>query len=73
MVYKNYNLPFTELFRKDILYLIHRGNINLLAIELYKVRKPFSNQIMYNIFKNLNALLKCLRAQCHCSLRRVNF
>ena len=50
IVYRNNCLCFDELLKIDKSYNIYHKNIQTLAIELYKVKKNLSNQIMQDIF-----------------------
>lgn len=71
MVYKNFNLLFIDLLRKDNAYSIYHRNIQSLTTELCKVKNHLSNQIMYNIFENQNILYN-LKAQSSISLTGVS-
>ena len=46
IVYNDYNLSFQNLLELDSLVSIHHGNIQLLSIELYKVKHNLSNQVV---------------------------
>ena len=50
LVYKDYTLTFDELLRKDKSFSIHHRNLQLLAIEMYKVFKGVAPAFMSDIF-----------------------
>ena len=50
LVYKDTNLTFEELLRKDNSFTIHQMNLQKLATEMYKVRNDLSPTIMKSIF-----------------------
>ena len=52
LVYKNSNLTFEELLRKDNSHSIHNQNLQKLAVEMYKVKNNLSPTIMKDIFPN---------------------
>ena len=57
MVYKSYNLLFTDdSVRKVNLNSIHHVNIKALATELLGIKNHLSNQMTCNIFPNQNIL-----------------
>lgn len=49
MVYKNYDLPFSDLHRKHNSYSAHHRNIQLMAIKLCKFKNNLSFQIWYDV------------------------
>ena len=51
IIYRNNSLCFDELLKIDKSGNIHHENIQILAIELYKVRNNLSNHIMQEIFE----------------------
>ena len=54
IVYKN-NIPsFEELLKKDKFFCIHKRNIQLLSIELFKVKINPCNRKMCDIFETRN-------------------
>ena len=52
IVYKDDNLTFDELLRKDNSVTIDHRNIQSLAIELYKAKNDLSPEIMREIFRS---------------------
>ena len=50
LVYKNKNLTFEELLKKDKSLSIHHRNLQKLATELYKVKNNLSPTLMASIF-----------------------
>ena len=50
LVYKDNNLTFDELLRKDNSFTIHQRNLQKLATEMYKVKNNLSPTIMKLIF-----------------------
>ena len=50
MVYLDYTSSFDELLKKDNAVTIHQRNIQLLAIEMFKVIKGLGPEIMKTIF-----------------------
>ena len=54
IVYSDYRLSFEELLQKDKSISIHHRNIHYLAIEMFKVLKGLSSQIMNEIFSLRN-------------------
>ena len=54
IVYNDYRLSFEELLQKDRSVCIHHRNIHFLAIEMFKVLKGLSSQIMNDIFSLRN-------------------
>ena len=54
IVYNDYRLSFEELLQKDRSVCIHHRNIHFLAIEMFKVLKGLSSQILNDIFSLRN-------------------
>ena len=50
LVYLDYTSSFEELLRKDNSVTIHQGNIQLLAIEMFKVVKALGPEIIRSLF-----------------------
>ena len=50
IVYQDFDASFTELLERDNSKTIHVRNIQLLAIELYKVKNGLSPPFMNDIF-----------------------
>ena len=50
IVYKDYISSFEDLLKRDKSVTIHHRNIQLLAIELFKVKQNLSNSMASNIF-----------------------
>ena len=50
LVYKNNNLTFEELLKKDKSFSIHHRNLQKLATEMYKVKNNLSPTLMKSIF-----------------------
>ena len=50
LVYKNTQLTFEELLKKDNLFSIHHRNLQKLSTEIYKVKNNLSPTIMKSIF-----------------------
>ena len=50
LVYKDYSCTFDELLLKDNSFRIYHGNLQKLAIELFKVNLGLAPEIMKNIF-----------------------
>ena len=50
MVYKNNNLTFEELLKKDKSFSIHHRNLQKLATEMYKVKNNLSPTLMKSVF-----------------------
>ena len=62
LVYKNTNLTFEELLRKDNAFSIHHRNLQKLAIEIYKVKNNLSPTLMKEVFpvRDIPYNLRCL-------------
>ena len=71
MVYRNNSLCFDQLLQIDKSYNIYHKNIQILAIELYKVKNNLSNQIM-QIFEKRQKVHYNLRFQTDFVLPGVN-
>ena len=54
IVYSDYRLSFEEVLQKDKSISIHHRNIHYLAIEMFKVLKGLSSQMMNEIFSLRN-------------------
>ena len=56
IVYNDYKSTFENLLELDNSVSIHHRNIRLLSIELYKVKRNLSNQVMSELFnlRNIN-------------------
>ena len=50
IVYKDYISSFEDLLKKDKSVTIHHGNVQSLAIELFKVQESLSNSMFCSIF-----------------------
>ena len=50
LVYKDENLSFSELLKRDNSFTIHQKNLQKLTIEMYKVKHDFSPNFMQDIF-----------------------
>ena len=50
IVYQDVNSSFEELLLKDNSFTVHIRNIQLLAIELYKVKNDMSPEFMTEVF-----------------------
>ena len=64
LIYKDNNLTFDELLIKDKSFTIHERNLQLLAIEMFKVKNKISPKIMDIIFPERNIPFN-LRNPCH--------
>ena len=62
IVYKDNYSSYVDFLAKDKSFTIHHRNIQPLDIELFKVKRNFSNVIMYNILKT-RTLTYNLRSQ----------
>ena len=51
-MYNDYKLSFQNLLELHSLVSIHHGNIQLLSIELYKVKHNLSNQVLSELFNS---------------------
>ena len=51
IVCKDSIISFEDLFKRDKFFTIHQRNIQSLAIELFKVKRNLSNNIMYDIYQ----------------------
>ena len=59
MVYQDYTTPFEELLIKDGSVCIHHRNIQLVAIEMFKVKNNLCPEILKYIFQfNTNPTIK---------------
>ena len=54
IVYLDYNSSFAELLEKDKSVTIHQRNLQLLAIEMFKIVKKIGPELMREIFKYSN-------------------
>ena len=70
IVHNGYESSFRELLELDNSVSIHHRNIRFLAIELFKVKNGFSNQIMSELF-DLRNIEYNLRSQTDFSLGAV--
>ena len=52
VVYKDSNSWFKELLKKDNLFTVHHRNIQLLAIEPWKVKENLSNTVITDILQS---------------------
>ena len=62
IVYQDFQSSFSALLIKDNSFTIHRKNLRLLAIEIFKVKMNISPEIMNDIFdfsKNCAYELRC--------------
>ena len=50
LVYKNYDLSFEELLRKDNSFTVHQRNLQKLATEMYKAQNDLSPSLVKSIF-----------------------
>ena len=71
IVYNDYITSFKDLLKKDNSFKIHHKNIQLLAIELFKVEKGIANPILCDIFP-LRSIDYNLRSQTDFSVSSVN-
>ena len=71
IVYNDYITSFEDLLKKDNSFKIHHKNIQLLAIELFKVKKGIANPILKDIFP-LRTIDYSLRSQTDFSVNSVN-
>ena len=52
MVYLDYSSTFTDLLKKDGSVTIHQHNIQLVAIEMFKVKNDICPEIMKSLFNH---------------------
>ena len=71
IVYNDYITSFENLLKKNNSFKIHHKNIQLLAVELFKVEKRISNPILCDIFP-LRLIDYKLRSQTDFSLSSIN-
>ena len=67
----DYITSFEDLLKKDNSFKIHHKNIELLAIELFKVKKGIANPILCDIFP-LRSIDYNLRSQIDFSVSSAN-
>ena len=82
IVYKYNYSSYVHLFAKGKSFTIHQGNIQSLAIELFKVKRNLSNVIMCNIFRKrtlaysllspTDFLRDCVNIR-HCGLNSLSY
>ena len=72
IVYQDYKTEFKELLRKDNAVTIHEKNLQVLAIEMYKVKIGLAPTIMKEIFEinkntkyNLRKISEFIRGKPH--------
>ena len=70
-VYNDEISPFVELLGRDKSETIHRGNIKILAAELFKIKNGLSNDIMAQLICKRDSVGYSLRSQIYFSLLRV--
>lgn len=51
IVYKNQNLSFNEIIKKDGYFTIHHRHIQTISMELFRVKSDQSREIINNIFE----------------------
>ena len=71
LVYREDNLSFKGLLRKDNSFSIHHKYISLLAIELYKVKHGLSTEMMNEVFGK-RSINHSLRSQTYFPIDRIN-
>ena len=62
IVYQDFQLSFSALLVEDNSFIIHRKNLQLLAIKVFKVKRNIFSKIMNEIFdfsKNYAYELRC--------------
>ena len=51
LVYKDENLTFEELLEKDNSFTVHNRNLQILAVEMFKIKNRLAPQPMQDLFK----------------------
>ena len=72
VLYRDDDSTFNEILLKDGYVTIHRRNVQLLAIELFKHNKGLSPQIMNNLFEDKDYTGPNLRSQTEYQLPKIN-